>query len=45
MPKAGVTEKKKMEKDLMLLSQRTDTNYSTTPAAMKSVGSVSRYLS
>lgn len=40
MPEAGV-----MERSLMLLSQRTDTNYATTPAARKSVGSASRCLS
>lgn len=44
MPEAGV-KKKKMERNLMLLSKSTDTNYSTTPAAMKSVGSASRCLS
>lgn len=43
MPEAGVKEK--MERNLMVLSQRTDSNYSATPAAMKSVGSASRRLS
>lgn len=37
--------KGKMEKNIILLSQRTDTKQLATPAAKKSIGSAHGYLS